>query len=77
MWRDDRLVVVEDVPARICEACQEQYYDEETSAGILRLVNAGFPQHEAVREITVPVFSLDAPDDWPDGARGEGGVERR
>jgi YgiT-type zinc finger domain-containing protein len=60
MWRDDRLVVVEDVPARICEACQEQYYDEETSGGILRLVNAGFPQHEAVREITVPVFSLRA-----------------
>jgi YgiT-type zinc finger domain-containing protein len=59
IWKGDRLVVVERVPARVCQTCQEQYYEEDISAKILRLAHAGFPNESIVREITVPVFALD------------------
>jgi YgiT-type zinc finger domain-containing protein len=60
MWTDKGLVVIENVPARVCDPCQEQYYDEDTSARILGLASSGFPRSRMIREITVPVFSLDA-----------------
>lgn len=58
MWNGDRLVVIENVPARICEGCQEQYYDADIGEEILRLAGEGFPQAKVVREISVPVFQL-------------------
>jgi YgiT-type zinc finger domain-containing protein len=61
------LVVIEDVPAQICDGCQEQYYDPETEAKILELASRGFSKDRIVREITVPVFSLkDATEDGPE-----------
>ncbi len=59
MWTDKGLVVIEDVPARVCEHCEEQYYDEATGTKILALSSGGFAKSRVVREITVPVFSLD------------------
>ncbi len=59
MWIDGGLVVFEDVPARVCPNCLEQYYDEATSQKIIKLANNGFPKRYVVREITVPVVSLD------------------
>ena len=58
MWNGDRLVVIENVPARICVGCQEQYYDADIGEEILRLSGEGFPQAKVVREISVPVFHL-------------------
>lgn len=58
MWYDERLYVVEDVPARICDNCMEQYYDEETTDALRRLTEDGFPFAEATGEILVPLFSL-------------------
>ena len=60
MWTEKGLVVIENVPAQVCDACQEQYYDEETSTKILELASRGFSKERIVREITVPVFSLDS-----------------
>lgn len=62
MWSGGRLVLIEDVPARICDRCQEQFYDERTTARIMQLAASGFPSSRAVREVVVPVFSLEAPD---------------
>jgi YgiT-type zinc finger domain-containing protein len=62
MWSGGRLVLVENVPAQVCEDCQEQFYDEATGEKILQLASGGFPKEKAVREITVPVFSLDSTD---------------
>jgi YgiT-type zinc finger domain-containing protein len=59
MWIDGGLVVIEAVPARVCPNCLEQYYDEATSQKIIKLANNGFPKRYVVREITVPVVSLD------------------
>ncbi|MEQ9449582.1 MAG: YgiT-type zinc finger protein [Rhodospirillaceae bacterium] len=59
MWTDSGLVVIENVPAFICSACEEQFYDENTGAKILELANKGFPREKMVREISVPVYSID------------------
>lgn len=56
-WHDDRLVVVEDVPALVCNACGEQFYDDGTVLLIDRMRRTGFPPEEAIRELKVPVFS--------------------
>lgn len=61
LWADRGLIVIENVPARVCENCQEQFYDEAVSSKILQLSSSGFPQSRMVREITVPVYSLEAP----------------
>jgi YgiT-type zinc finger domain-containing protein len=69
LWADRGLVVIENVPARVCENCQEQFYDEEVSSKILQLSSSGFPPSRMVREITVPVYSLEAPAESGPGER--------
>jgi YgiT-type zinc finger domain-containing protein len=56
-WHNDRLVVIEDVPALVCNACGEQFYDDATVHMIDRMRQNGFPPEDAVRELRVPVFS--------------------
>jgi YgiT-type zinc finger domain-containing protein len=58
VWALDRVFIVEDIPAQVCDSCVEQFYDEETTGALRRLTEQGFPLAEARREITVPVFSL-------------------
>lgn len=57
-WQDDRLVVVEDIPALVCGACAEQFYDDSTVVGLDLLRGGGFPVEEAGSELRVPVFSF-------------------
>jgi YgiT-type zinc finger domain-containing protein len=59
IWHGERLFVVEDVPAHVCDSCYEQFYDDMTTDSIRRLTEDGFPAAKAKREILVPVFSLD------------------
>ena len=59
MWAAGGLVMIENVPARVCNYCQEQYYDEATSQKIIKLASNGFPEHHRVRQMSVSVFSLD------------------
>ena len=56
-WHDDRLVVIEDLPALVCNTCGEQFYDDGTVLLIDRMRANGFPPEDAVRELRVPVFS--------------------
>lgn len=57
-WHEDRLVVVEDIPALVCADCREQYFDDRTVVLIDLLRGAGFPPEQARGELRVPVFSL-------------------
>ncbi len=59
VWRDDRVVIVEDIPAQVCGSCMEQFYDDAVSDALRRLVEDGFPAEGAKKEIIVPVFSLE------------------
>ncbi len=58
VWMEDRLFIVEDVPAQVCDSCVEQFYDEETTDAIRRLTEEGFPASELKREVLVPIYSL-------------------
>ena len=58
IWRDDRVAIVEDIPAHVCSSCMEQFYDEDVSDALRQLTEGGFPASEAEKEISVPVFSL-------------------
>ena len=57
-WQDDRLVVVEGIPALVCGACAEQFYDDTTVVGLDLLRGEGFPAEKARTELSVPVFSF-------------------
>lgn len=57
-WVDRGLVAVEDIPARVCTECGEQFYNDETTRKIDALMEQDFPPEKASREIAVPVFPL-------------------
>ena len=59
IWREDRLFVVEDIPAQVCDACMEQFYDDDTTDVLRRLTEEGFASIAPKREIQVPIYSLD------------------
>lgn len=59
VWQGDEVALVEDIPALVCGACGEQYYDDDVSAALRKLSESGFPRAEADRVIDVPVFSLE------------------
>lgn len=67
-WQDDRLVVVEGIPALVCGACSEQFYDDSTVVGLDLLRGEGFPADRATSELVVPVFN------FGDRARAKNGV---
>ena len=58
IWQDDRVVIVEDIPAHVCGSCMEQFYDDNVSDALRRLAEEGFPAEAAKKEMVVPVFSL-------------------
>jgi len=58
VWRGERLFVVEDVPAYVCDVCVEQFYDPSVTEILRTWMQNGFPAADAQREILVPVFSL-------------------
>ena len=57
-FHDDRLVVVEEIPALVCASCKEQFYDDKTVVVLDLLRGDGFPAASAREEISVPVFTF-------------------
>ncbi|MHC4066641.1 MAG: type II toxin-antitoxin system MqsA family antitoxin [Planctomycetota bacterium] len=57
-WHEERLVVVENVPALVCAHCSERYFDDTTVMLIDLLRGEGFPPEKARGELRVPVFVL-------------------
>lgn len=58
IWQGDAAVIVEDIPAHVCGACMEQFYDDGVSEALRRLAERPVSAAEADRVATVPVFSL-------------------
>ena len=58
IWHEDRLSVVEDIPAYLCDTCVEQYYDDTATERLRTLTENGFSDLAIHREILVPVYSL-------------------
>jgi YgiT-type zinc finger domain-containing protein len=59
IWREERVFLVEQIPAQVCDSCIEQFYDEETADALRRLTEEGFTSLAPTREVLVPVFSLE------------------
>lgn len=59
-WHGERLVVIEDIPALVCDDCNEQFFDDRTVMLIDRLRGEGFPPDRSSHEIVAQVFSLNA-----------------
>lgn len=57
-WHDEKLVVVEDIPAIVCDNCYEQYFDDRTMVVLDLLRGDGYPPEKASNELRVPVFSF-------------------
>lgn len=60
-WEGERLVVVDGIPALVCQRCGEQYYEDDTAMKLDLMRGGGFSAAKAVRSITVPVFVFEAP----------------
>lgn len=58
LWHDERLVLVEEVPALVCLTCGERFYDDQTAIALDLMQGAGFPPSEAVGRAIVPVFTF-------------------
>lgn len=59
-WHRDRLVVVDDIPALVCDSCDEQLLDDRTAVALDLLRGSGFPSEKAKGELQALVFSLNA-----------------
>ena len=54
---NDRLVLIDDVPALICKGCMEQFFGEEILAKVERLRGDGLEATEPQEILQVPVYS--------------------
>ncbi|OGF54588.1 MAG: hypothetical protein A2Z21_06870 [Candidatus Fraserbacteria bacterium RBG_16_55_9] len=56
--RGDRLIVIKNVPALVCDACGERQYSLETSREIDRILEEVTRTGQAEEELKVPVVSM-------------------
>jgi YgiT-type zinc finger domain-containing protein len=54
-WFEDNLIVIENVPAWVCDRCGETYYDPDVMEQIQNIVWSGQPP---VRFVEAPVYDL-------------------
>lgn len=59
MWKGDRLIVVEDIPAHMCDRCGEQYYSELVADALRTLLQDELETAKPKREMVVPVHSFE------------------
>ena len=53
-WHDERLVVVENIPALVCGSCGERYYDDPTIARPVPLFMLSTPGRPKRRKRPAP-----------------------
>jgi len=56
-WIDGRWMAVENIPARVCQCCKEQFYDDETVERIAAIREGRDIPGLARMEVRVPVLS--------------------
>lgn len=57
LWIDGDLVVIENVPARVCRGCGETFYEDGITARVERLQAGRSDRPEPVRTIEAEVFA--------------------
>jgi YgiT-type zinc finger domain-containing protein len=56
LWRGEQLVVIRDLPADVCQQCQEAYLSAEVSEKLDRFMDRR-QLSQAERYLTVPLYS--------------------
>lgn len=56
IWRGEELLAFRDVPADVCQQCNEAYISATVSAGLDRFVS-NYKRHRPERYLAVPQFS--------------------
>ena len=56
IWHDDRLIVIEDIPALVCSGCGERFFDDSTTVTLDLMQAEGFPADHARAHVHVPIF---------------------
>jgi len=56
-WVKGELMLIENVPAEVCQRCGEKYFSAETHASIEKLFKS---KPQAEKTMTVPVYKLAA-----------------
>jgi YgiT-type zinc finger domain-containing protein len=56
-WTERGLIVIEDIPAQMCQGCGEQFFEQELVEKIRKALT--YPTTKAKRQIRVPVYSLE------------------
>ncbi len=59
IWKDDRLLIVEDIPALVCDLCVDQFYSDDVADALRRLMIDELDQAEPRRTQLVPIYTLD------------------
>jgi len=57
-WVNEQLIAIENIPARVCQQCKAQFYDDETAEKIAALDKIRTVPDGATRDVAVSVFSL-------------------
>ena len=55
LWFNERLIVVENVPAWVCEQCGETYYDPDVVDQLTQLI---WSDTAPVRMVETPIYDL-------------------
>lgn len=55
-WSAQGLIAIEDIPARVCADCGEQFYSDEAAQTIEQIIHGA--KSPPQREMLVPVYSL-------------------
>lgn len=55
-WVDNRLIVIEGIPAHLCEGCGEQFLDERITQAIQKLLKN--PGADPERKVRISVYDL-------------------
>jgi YgiT-type zinc finger domain-containing protein len=58
IWHGERLVLVDDIPAVVCGACGERFFDDATATVLDLMQGEGFPAERAKGHLHVPIFSF-------------------
>lgn len=57
-WRDAQLVVIDNIPAFVCQGCGERIFDDATSAALDLMRGDGVPADEPANEAHVTIVSF-------------------
>lgn len=58
LWQGDALVVVEDIPALVCQSCGERYFEDETAMALDLMRGGQGAGRPPARVLSVPVYTF-------------------